>query len=116
MGEPVTPEPAPDPAAVVAECVYRANLMEGDGSWEDLTAEEREALTDCARDHIAAHIAWLGSVGFRVLPLNAVPKPQSEAEAFAMLQAAKAWFDGNKRKAKLLGSAPKKLIVPGRAH
>ncbi|RAK51202.1 hypothetical protein [Phenylobacterium soli] len=108
--------PLANPALDIAERLYTSGIEEGDALWSDLTDEEREALIEFAAEHIAAHAQWLRDNGFRIIPTDAVPVPASEAEAFAMLKAAKGYFDASKRKGQLMGSAPKKLIIPGKLN
>jgi hypothetical protein len=103
---------APDPAADIARAVYRAGMEDGDVPFDDLDEDERGGLIDWAQAHIAAHIAWLQQQGFRLLPPGATLRPKSEAEALAMLQASKDWFDAKKRKPGLVGSVAPKLILP----
>lgn len=100
----------------VAEAVYSAMLDEGDEPWPDLTDEERELLAKHAELHIAAHIIAMQSRGMRMLPPGSIPKPASEPEAMAMVKAAKAFFDGQKRKPGLLAGTvrkPKLILPPG---
>lgn len=106
-----------DPAEAVAEMVYMQSFEEGDEAWADLAEDDRENLVELARLHVAAHLTWITAQGIRMVPPGAMLRPKSEAEAMAMLQASKDFFDGQKRKGKLMGEGPakRKLIIPG-AH
>lgn len=112
--EPEAPELAP---LAVARAVYTAGIQDGDAAFDDLDAEDREALISYADEHIQAHMAHLAASGFRLVPPGATTRPQSKDEAMAMLQASKDFFDAQKRKPGLVGSvAPRKLILPKGAH
>jgi len=104
--------PPEEPRVSVARAVYEANAEDGDAPWPELDDEERQSLTDWAEAYLSAHIGWLETHGFRLLPPGAVPRPQSEAEAMAMLKASKGWFDAQKRKPGLVGAVAPKLILP----
>ena len=110
--------PQPDPATDVARAVWTANMDDGDLPWGELTEEERQHLTEWAQGYLAGHVAWLAENGFEIVPAGAVRRPKSEPEAMGMLQAAKDFFDGQKRKGKLMGQVPsaKKLILPPGVH
>lgn len=111
-GHPVA-APVLDPKSDVAGLVFAALAEDGE-TFAALPPLEQDEFLNIAEHYIAAHMAWLGANGFRVLPPNATIRPTSEAEAMAMLQAAKDFFDAAKRKGGLLGSVvPKKLIIPG---
>jgi hypothetical protein len=97
----------------VARTVWDADFEEGDTPFDDLSPDDKAAMIGCADDHVTAHITWLQANGFRLLMPGALPRPHSEAEALAMVQAAKDWFDAKKRKPGLLGGiAPKRLFLP----
>lgn len=117
-----TPAPAndapapPDPRHLVAEAVYTAMMDEGDPPFSDLDAEDAADMLVVTENYLTAHLNFLTANGFRIVPAGAVPRPQSEPEAMAMLQAAKGWFDAAKRKGKLLAGAtakPKLILPPG---
>lgn len=114
-----TPDPAgvhvADVTAEIAHSVYDALLEDGDSPWAELTDDERSMLEMNASLYIMAHITAMGMRGLRLIPAGAVPRPHSEQEALAMIQAAKDWFDAQKRKGKLMTGATggKKLILPG---
>lgn len=114
-GTPVGPSPTEDPAREIAEAVYQLSFEEGDEAWGDLADDDRDNLTELARYYIAAHLTWMTAQGIRTVPPGATLRPKTEAEAMAMLQAAKDWFDAQKRKGKLIGEGPakRKLILPG---
>lgn len=106
--------PAPD----VAREVYTEGMEDGDAAWGELADHERQSLIEFAEEYIGRHVAWLAAQGFRLLPPGMTLNPATEAEAMAMLQACKAFFDAQKRKGKLMasGPAPRKLILPPGAH
>lgn len=107
------PEASETPPLAIARAVYTEGLQDGDTPFDDLDPEDREALIAYADEHIQAHMAHLAASGFRLLPPSATLRPKTEAEALAMIQASKDWFDAKKRKPGLVGSvAPKKLILP----
>lgn len=113
---PAQPVP-PDPRPAIAEAVYTIMMDEGDPPFSDLDAEDRKDILAITEHYINAHIGWLSQQGFRLLPPGVTPLPKSPEEALAMVQAAKAYADSQKRKSKLFGGASKKLILPkGRAH
>lgn len=108
---------SPDPAEDIAKVVQEA-LRDGsdDPAWPDLTDEQRQDEVYLAQHYLLAHINWLGQRGFKVIPPGAVPVPKTDDEAMALVQTAKAYFDGKKRKGQLVNTvAPRKLILPG-AH
>jgi len=106
-----------DPARDVAQNRYAADFADGDTPWADLSDDEREALTSLASDYLEAHLRWLVASGFKVVPPGSIANPANDDEAMAMVKAAKAYFDGKKRKGRLVSSGPRpKLIVPGRPH
>lgn len=111
-----TPAAAPrlDPKGDIAQAVYLLNWEPGDTPWEGLEDDLRADLVTYAEQHVSEHVKWLAARGFRIVAPNAVLRPQSEQEALAMVQAAKDFFDAQRRKGKLM-AAPKKLIIPG-AH
>lgn len=107
------PEASETPPLAVARAVYTNGVEDGDTAFDELDAEDREALIAYADEHIQAHMAHLAASGFRLLPPGAMLRPHSKDEALAMLQASKDFFDAQKRKPGLVGSvAPRKLILP----
>lgn len=107
--------PALNPAGEVARAVYDALWEDGDETFEQLSESDRTDLVYLAEHYIAAHLAFLGAHGWKVIPPGSVPVPKSEPEAMAMVRAAKAFLDAHKRKGSLLAT-PKKLILPGRVN
>jgi len=106
----------PDPRRPVAEAVYTAMMDEGDPPFAEVEPEDLADILKLTENYLNAHLNFLSANGFRILPPGAVPKPTSEPEAMAMLQAAKAFFDGQKRKGKLMAGAvgkPKLILPPG---
>ena len=115
-GKPTPAKPL-DPRTDVARAVWEAQSIDGDPAFSELTEDQREDLAAYAEAHIAAHAQWLDQHGFRIIAPGAVPRPTSEPEALAMVQAAKAFFDAQKRRGKLMaGAVPKKLILPPGVH
>lgn len=108
-------EPPPDPAPAIAEAVWTANMADGDATFADLEEGEQTNLIDYARHYLAAHVTWLQSRGFRIIPPGAAVIPKTDDEAAAMLLAVKSYRDGKKRKGGLLVQ-DKKLILPPGAH
>lgn len=107
--------PAPDPVADVAQAVTAALRAEAPDSpaWADLTDEDQAAELYLAQHYLAAHSAWLKANGFRIVPPGSVLRPATEQEAMMMVQGAKAFLDGQKRKGKLMdGAVSRKVIVP----
>lgn len=101
----------------IARGLYAALAQDGDTAWDELAAAERESLADYAELALALHVEWLASRGFKIIPPGATPIPKSEAEALAMVQAAKGFFDAHKRKGKLVSTAATpRLIVPGKLN
>ena len=107
----VNGSPPEELKVTVAREVWTANLQSDDLDFEELEPSEQELLADHAEAHISAHLRWLEERGFRLLPPNATIRPTTEPEAMAMLQACKAFFDGQRRKGGLMGTAPRKLIT-----
>lgn len=103
------------PPLVVARAVYNSDIEDGDLPFDDLSAEEREALVAYADEHIRAFTEHLAAAGFKLLPPGAAPIPKSDEEAAGMLVAVKAYRDGKKRKGGLL-LQDKKLIMPPGVH
>lgn len=110
--------PEDPPHLVVARRVYETCFEDGDKPWDELEAEQAEDITDYVRMIIVEHIRFLVERGFKVVPPGAAPIPQTQDEAMAMLQAAKGFFDGQKRQGKLMATAarPKFLVPPGVKH
>lgn len=115
-GKRLSPEPVP-PHYTVAERVYDRCMEEGDTPWAELPADQQEAVVEYAAMILSAHVELLMEQGFKIVPPGAAPIPKSQDEALAMVQAAKAFFDGQRRKGKLMVEAQPTLIVPpGRKH
>lgn len=115
-GQPVTDTP-PDPRLEIARAVQAATAEDLDPPWDALTDDERAGELWIAEHYIAAHLSWLTTHGFKVIPPGATPVPKTDAEAMAMVRASKAYFDAQKRRGKLMASAaPKKLILPKGMH
>lgn len=108
---PVAPTPS-DPRLAVAEAVYTLMMDEGDPPFSDIDPEDLADILVITENYITAHVAWLTQQGFRLFPPGVTPIPTSAEEALAMVQAAKRFSDGQRRKSKLIGGAPKKLILP----
>lgn len=106
----------PEPAPAIARAIYEAGAEEGDVPWDGLAEEEREALTNYARDHIGAHMHLLAERGFRILPPGAVLRPKTDDEAAAMAEGVRLYHEAKKRKPGLVGSVAPKLILPRDVH
>lgn len=107
---------APTPIRAVSEAVYDALCAADQGPFANLSPEDQAQEDLLAEAYVSAHLGWLAQQGVRIVPPDAILKPTSEAEALAMVKAAKDFLDGQRRKGKLLGAAsPSKLIMPGRA-
>lgn len=107
--------PAPNPAVEVARAVCDALWEDGDTIWDHLSDEDRLNTYYLAEHYIAAHLAFLGARGWKVIPPGGIPFPTSDPEAMAMVRAAKTFIDAHKRKGSLLAT-PKNLILPGRVN
>jgi hypothetical protein len=110
------PTAPPDPRETVAEAVYTAMMDEGDPPYAELEPEDRADILHLTGNYLTAHLNFLNANGFRIVPLGAVLTPHTEAEALAMVKAAKDYFDAAKRKGKLMGAAvekPKLILPPG---
>jgi hypothetical protein len=107
----------PDPRQTVAEAMFLALADEG-AAFADAHEDERQDYLNLAEHAIAAHVAFMASQGVRVIPPGSVCTPQTEEEAMAMVRIAKAFFDAQKRRGKLLesGPRPKGLILPGKLN
>ncbi len=112
-GQSLTPE-LPDPRKAVAEAVYTAMMDEGDPPFAELDAEDMTDLLELTENYLNAHLNFLSANGFKIIPPGAISKPTSEPEALAMVKAAKAFFDSQKRKGGLLAGTVRKpqLILP----
>lgn len=107
----------PDPRTHIAEAVYNAMADEGDPPFSELEGEDLADLLTITENYLTAHLNFLSANGFRVVPPGATPVPKTEAEAMGMVQAAKAFFDSQKRRGKLMaGGVKPKLILPRGAH
>jgi hypothetical protein len=106
--------PTSDPREDIAQAVQEALREDDEPTWEELTEEDREDEVYLADAYITAHAGWLAQHGWRVIPPGSIPKPSNDAEAMAMVNAAKAFFDAQKRRGKLVGSVaqPTSLILP----
>lgn len=104
----------PDPRKAVAEAVYTAMMDEGDPPFAELDPEDMADLLDLTANYLNAHLNFLHANGFRMVPPGAIVKPSSEPEALAMVKAAKAFFDAQKRRGGLLAGTVRKpqLILP----
>lgn len=113
-GKPDAPAASVDPSEDVASAVLEAMRDDGDPTWDELTQADRDSELYLAQHYIIAHVQWLGERGFQILPPGAIPSPKSDDEAMAMVRIAKAYFDGQKRRGKLVsGTSPKPgLILP----
>lgn len=118
MNAPLAAGPPPPPHEVIARLVYERAMEDGDIPWPDLPPEDREHLAEYARDILHAHIELLTVQGFKLVPPGAAPIPKTQEEAMAMIQAAKGFFDAQKRKGKLMNAAAPepKLILPKGFH
>ena len=108
------PEPAEplDPRPVVAGAMHAALADEGE-TFDSLADDERQDFLDLAEHAVASHTAWLLSQGFKIVPPGATPIPKTQEEAMGMVQAAKAFFDAQKRRGKLMdGAVSRKVILP----
>lgn len=103
---------APDPRPAIAEAVYTIMADEGDPPFAQIEGEDLADILTITEHYINAHIGWLAQQGFRLFPPGVTPIPKSAEEALAMVQAAKQFHDSQKRKSKLIGGKPKKLILP----
>jgi hypothetical protein len=59
-----------------------------------------------------AFTAAIQRLGVRLLPPGAVPRPQSAEEAALFTEAARQFFETQRRKAGLIGSVSPGLVVP----
>lgn len=106
-----------EPAPAVARGIYESQAEDGDRPFDDLGAEERQDLIDYCGIAIGLHAQWLSEKGFRIVPPGDVPRPKTDEEAAAMVQAVKVYQAAKARKGGLVGSvAPKKLILPPGTH
>lgn len=102
-----------DPAREVARGLHASQIEDGDTPFDEMDEETQSELTEYCRIAIALHVQWLVDRGFRIVPPNATPIPKTQEEALAMVQAAKGFFDAQKRKGSLMsGAVGRKVILP----
>lgn len=86
----------------------------GAADWSDLDEEVRAQICELGLHAIQAFVQFAAEKGVRMVSAQAVPIPESDEEAAAMMAAVKVYTDGKRRKGGLVASAG--LIVPGHVN